>query len=130
MCSYCTSTPSLIVLGYLCGDCKDGKGVSALLNHCVDCSDANGILIAVLGKISRFIIFFYFMLPLTCTVVILDAVFISVLVYQDKKFTALLFPTIYFINVCSVTCDSGQSIMVCTLSTDDLLCWRKLSYLL
>ena len=37
--------------GYLCGDCRDGKGVSALLNHCVDCSNAYGILIGVLGKL-------------------------------------------------------------------------------
>ena len=51
LCGYCLSTFSLIILGYLCGDCKDGKGVSALLNHCVDCSDVNGILIAVLSKI-------------------------------------------------------------------------------
>ena len=102
MCSYCTSTPSLIVLGYLCGDCKDGKGVSVLLNHCVDCSDANGILIAVLGKISQFINLI-FMLPLTLYVVILDALFISALVYKDMKSTALLFPIIYFVNVRSVS---------------------------
>ena len=49
--AYSTSIPSLIILGYLCGDCKDGKGVSALLNRCVDCSNVNGILIAVLSKI-------------------------------------------------------------------------------
>ena len=36
--------------GYLCGDCRDGKGVSALLNNCVDCSNVNSILIAALGK--------------------------------------------------------------------------------
>ena len=36
--------------GYLCGDCRDGKGVSALLNRCADCSNANGVLIAVLSK--------------------------------------------------------------------------------
>ena len=41
-------TPNTI--GYLCGDCKGGKGVSALLNCCVDCSNTNGILIAVLSK--------------------------------------------------------------------------------
>ena len=36
--------------GYLCGDCRDGKGVSALLNRCVDCSNTNGVFIAVLSK--------------------------------------------------------------------------------
>ena len=36
--------------GYLCGSCRDGKGVSALFNECVDCSDSFGALIAVLSK--------------------------------------------------------------------------------
>ena len=37
-------------LGVLCGDCKDGAGVSALLNQCVSCNDAYGLLIAALSK--------------------------------------------------------------------------------
>ena len=37
--------------GYLCGDCRDGKGVSTLLNRCVDCSGVNSILIAALGEL-------------------------------------------------------------------------------
>ena len=37
-------------LGYLCGDCKDSKGVSSLLNHCVECSDINIVLLAALCK--------------------------------------------------------------------------------
>ena len=36
--------------GYWCGDCRDGKGVSAVLNHCVDCSNTNSVLIAMLSK--------------------------------------------------------------------------------
>ena len=44
------NTLILYTIGYLCGNCRDGKGVSALLNHCVDCSNAYGILIGVLGK--------------------------------------------------------------------------------
>ena len=45
------SAPLLVIcIGYLCGDCKDGKGVSALLNNCVNCNNVNGILIAVLSK--------------------------------------------------------------------------------
>jgi len=44
---------SLYSTGYLCGDCRDGKGVSALLNHCVDCSNVFGMLIGVLGKWNR-----------------------------------------------------------------------------
>ena len=53
-----------------------------------------------------------YIILLQYSIVILDAVFISVLVYKDVKFTALLFPIIYFINVCSVTCSSGQWIML------------------
>ena len=53
-----------------------------------------------------------YIILLQYSTVILDAVFISVLVYKDVKFTALLFPIIYFINVCSVTCSSGQWIML------------------
>ena len=36
--------------GVLCGNCRDGYGVSVLLNKCVTCHDASGILIAVLGE--------------------------------------------------------------------------------
>ena len=99
MCAYSTSTPSLIILGYLCGDCKDGKGVSALLNRCVDCSNVNGILIAVLSKIFSIIHCCMHNFTPTLYVVIVDAVFVSVLVCKDVQFTALLFPIIYFINV-------------------------------
>lgn len=37
-----------IIAGDLCGECKDGKGVSALLNRCTTCSDISGLLIALL----------------------------------------------------------------------------------
>ena len=36
-------------VGILCGNCEDGKGVSALFNRCVDCNNAFGALIAALG---------------------------------------------------------------------------------
>ena len=34
----------------LCGECRNGSGVSVLLNRCVTCSDAMGLLVAVLGE--------------------------------------------------------------------------------
>ena len=34
----------------LCGECRNGSGVSALLNRCVTCSDVMGLLVAVLGE--------------------------------------------------------------------------------
>ena len=38
------------ISGVLCGECRNGSGVSALLNRCVTCSDAMGLLVAVLGE--------------------------------------------------------------------------------
>ena len=37
--------------GVLCGDCRNGYGVSVLLNKCVTCHDASGLLIVVLSKL-------------------------------------------------------------------------------
>ena len=34
--------------GVLCGECRDRKGVSALLSRCTTCSSSNGVLIALL----------------------------------------------------------------------------------
>ena len=36
--------------GVLCGSCRNGYGVSVLLNECVTCPDASGMLIAVLSE--------------------------------------------------------------------------------
>ena len=45
--SSCVCPPSS---GVLCGECRNGSGVSALLNRCVTCSNAMGLLVAVLGE--------------------------------------------------------------------------------
>ena len=37
-------------LGYLCGECRSGKAVSALLNRCVSCEKISVLLIVALGK--------------------------------------------------------------------------------
>ena len=37
-------------IGYLCGQCSNGKGVSALLNKCVSCEKTSVLLIIALGK--------------------------------------------------------------------------------
>ena len=39
-----------VLLGYLCGQCHNGKGVSALLNKCVSCGNASILLIIALGR--------------------------------------------------------------------------------
>lgn len=38
-----------ICAGNLCGECRDGRGVSALLNNCVTCNNAQGLLILALS---------------------------------------------------------------------------------
>ena len=37
-------------VGYLCGQCHNGKGVSVLLNKCVSCGKASLLLIIGLGR--------------------------------------------------------------------------------
>ena len=39
--------------GILCGECRDGKGVSILLNDCVSCYNAQGLLILGLSKFNK-----------------------------------------------------------------------------
>ena len=41
----------LTLVGYLCGECRDGKGVSALLSRCTTCSNASGLLIVLLREV-------------------------------------------------------------------------------
>ena len=43
---------SVVSSGFLCGDCMEGLGVSALLNRCVQCHYASGLLIAALSMYS------------------------------------------------------------------------------
>ena len=38
------------IVGILCGKCRSGRGVSALLNRCISCHDASGMLILALSK--------------------------------------------------------------------------------
>ena len=37
-------------VGILCGNCKNGRGVSVLFNKCVNCNNGFGVLIAALGN--------------------------------------------------------------------------------
>ena len=39
-----------VIKGYLCGQCRGDKGVSALLNNCVSCGYVNILLIVALGN--------------------------------------------------------------------------------
>ena len=39
----------ILIIGYLCGECRGDKGISVLLNKCVSCGYVNIMLIAALG---------------------------------------------------------------------------------
>ena len=43
-----------VVKGYLCGQCRGNKGVSALLNNCVSCGYVNVLLIVALGNFIQY----------------------------------------------------------------------------
>ena len=49
---FCNWHHNVHVAGILCGECRDGKGVSVLLNDCVSCPNAQGLLILGLSKFS------------------------------------------------------------------------------
>jgi hypothetical protein len=65
--------------GELCGECRDGKGVSALLNKCTTCSDASSLLILAL--------------------ITLDAgVFVFLLIVM-KPFPTWLYPCVFYLQM-------------------------------
>ena len=44
----------MYTIGYLCGQCLNGRGVSALLNNCVSCGMTSVLLIIALGRLCVF----------------------------------------------------------------------------
>jgi hypothetical protein len=65
--------------GYLCGECRDGKGVSALLSRCTTCSNASGLLIVLL--------------------LVLDLAVFLVLLVIMKPFPSWAYPCVFYIQV-------------------------------
>ena len=47
--SYHYDHAPITLTGILCGECRDGKGVSALLSNCVSCSNVQGLLLLALS---------------------------------------------------------------------------------
>ena len=83
------------MIGILCGKCRDGKGVSVLLNDCVSCHDAQGLLILGLSKLNQS--------NGECKkiigcVVIADAVAFIVIVVADVPFPEWIYPFIFYIQ--------------------------------
>ena len=58
----------IMYVGYLCGQCRNDKGVSALLNKCVSCGKASVLLIIALGRQYRCNWIYQAVLSTTCFV--------------------------------------------------------------
>ena len=88
--------------GVLCGNCRDGYGVSVLLNKCVTCHDASGILIAVLSECMSFrtqILCSLSCVPYVFSSVAADAVVFISLLLLIKTFPTWLYPCLFYIQV-------------------------------
>ena len=100
-----TVTPSLQYdcAGILCGNCRNGYGLSVLLNKCVTCPDASGIFIAVLGEsqnIDSILQFSCFMAECNFGfTVLLDALVLISLMLLVKVFPAWLYPCLFYLQV-------------------------------
>ena len=84
--------------GELCGDCRNGYGVSVLLNKCVTCHDASGLLIAVLSESQKVAcsVDVPFMI---CFTVLIDALVLTGLLLLVKAFPAWLYPCLFYLQV-------------------------------
>ena len=85
--------------GVLCGECRDGKGVSVLLNNCVTCHSAQGLLILALSRLNfqsstQFT-------PITSHnhAVVADAVAFLVIVFADVPLPGWVYPFLFYIQV-------------------------------
>ena len=95
----CVCVMLFVLLGELCGECRDGKGVSALLNKCTTCSDASGLLILALSK-KQLLPIDLIQLTSTDCIVTLDAgVFVFLLIVM-KPFPTWLYPCVFYLQVC------------------------------
>jgi hypothetical protein len=84
--------------GILCGQCKDGTGVSVLLNNCVSCSDGFLALIIVLGKHEAINITMRYLSYVALVVILISAVLIIVTLI-DKPLPDWMIPFLFYIQV-------------------------------
>ena len=103
--SYMMSTAA----GYLCGECRNSTGVSALLNNCVSCSDGWITLVVLLGMVM--ILDHSFLLTYSCITqthkiiilsAMLDVLTIIVVVLADIQVPQLLYGCLFFIQVSQI----------------------------
>ena len=86
-----------MITGYLCGQCRDDRGVSVLLNNCVSCGYANILLIITLGN---YISLHNLQLLLYTNTVIVDVVVITGLLLSTCiTMSPWFYPSLYYLQV-------------------------------
>ena len=85
-------------IGELCGECRDGGGVSSLLNRCTTCNDASGLLILLLSETQSRV-----RSLLVCShsfrAVVLDVGAFVLLLVIMKPFPSWTYPFIFYLQV-------------------------------
>ena len=88
----------MFVTGILCGECRDGMGVSALFNNCVSCHNAHGLLILALSRFTNSIVIIIINL-LSLHAVVADAIAFIVIIVVDIALPGWIYPFIFYIQV-------------------------------
>ena len=79
-------------------------GVSALLNTCVDCGNINALLIVTLSEE----IFILKTVYLHCTIVIIDALVVLIMLRWNRPFPTWMYPCLFYLQVTplSILCNN------------------------
>ena len=114
----------LLVLGILCGDCRENMGVTVLFNKCDTCSTASVLWIVVLGEHVQDQYYRVNFIFLAHTVVIIVGIFIFIILL-DKPVLEWVLPFLFYIQV---RC-KADTLVPCTVTADHV-CFRMLPMLL
>ena len=91
------SSEHFIYVGYLCGQCRNGKGVSALLNNCVSCERTSVLLIIALGTLC--IIIVKWICIYVYISVIVDIIVITTILLCSLSLKPWLYPFLFYLQV-------------------------------
>ena len=85
-------------VGLLCGQCRNGKGVSALLNKCVLCGRTSVLLIIALGE--QYILYYvWHYIILKIFAVIVDIIVITTILLCSLSVKPWLYPFLFYLQV-------------------------------
>ena len=87
-----------IFLGYLCGQCHNGRGVSALLNKCVFCGNASVLLIIALGRQYVVCIVHVYVCVILLSVIV-DIIVITTILLCSLSLKPWLYPFMFYLQV-------------------------------